>query len=97
MVKERTGRVRYILFQVTGGRASRRQLNERLKVIGSSHIPHLTVYDGGYGIVKCRHNQKDDVIAFLQSLDWVGHESNKIKIETIKTSGTIKTLKTYFQ
>ena len=96
MIKERTGRVRYILFQVTGGRASRRQINERLKLAVPCHPPRLTVYNGGYGIVKCRHYQKDDIITFLQSLDWVGHEENKIKIKTIKTSGTIKTLKTFF-
>ena len=96
MVKEKTGRHRYILFQIIKGQASRRQLNERLKQALQEPDPRLTLYNGIHGIVKCHHHQKNDLITFLQALDWVGNQSNKIKIKPITTSGTIKSLKKYF-
>ena len=96
MVKEKTGRNRYILFQVIKGQASRRQLNEHFNQSLQGDVPRLTLYDGIHGIVKCQHYQKDDLITLLESLDWAGNRSNKIKIKTLMTSGTIKTLKKYF-
>jgi len=96
MVKEKTGRNRYILFQVIKGQASRHQLNEHFNQSLQGGVPRLTLYDGIHGIVKCQHYQKDDLITLLESLDWAGNRSNKIKIKTLMTSGTIKTLKKYF-
>ncbi len=96
MVKEKTGRHRYILFQIIKGQASRRQLNEQFKQSLQDPVPRLTLYNGIHGIVKCHHYQKDDLITFLETLDWVANQSNKIKIKSIITSGTIKSLKKYF-
>lgn len=96
MVKEKTGRHRYILFQVIKGQVSRRQLNEQLKKLPQDPDSRLTLYNGIHGIVKCHHYQKDDLIILLENLDWVGNQSNKIKIKPITTSGTIKSLKKYF-
>jgi RNase P/RNase MRP subunit POP5 len=42
------------------------------------------------GIVKCKHTQKDSTIKLLRSIKTIS--SNKIDIETLGTSGTIKTL-----
>ena len=96
MVKEKTGRHRYILFHITKGQTSRRHLNERLKQSVQGPDPRLTIYDGIYGIIKCHHYQKDGLRTFLETLDWVDNQSNKIKIKPIATSGTIKSLKKYF-
>jgi len=96
MVKEKTGRHRYILFHIIKGQASRRQLNEQFKKLPQEPDPRLTLYNGIYGIIKCHHYQKDDLIRLLENLDWVGNQSNKIKIKSITTSGTIKSLKKYF-
>ncbi len=77
VVKEKIGRQRYILFIVNGIK------KERLYDILKERKLKLSFYDGKYGIVKCKHIEKEETIDFL----------NKKGLKTIKTSGTIKKLK----
>ena len=51
----------------------------------------ITVYEPEVAILKVPHKLKDDAIALLSSVDRVAGRS--CKVETMKTSGTIKTLK----
>jgi len=92
MVKEKSGRKRYILFSIDGD-ASRIEIIRALnasyqKQFDDENVPWLTVYTGKYGIVRCNHKQKEEVINLLNSL-----EGKKFKLKTLKTSGTIKKLK----
>ncbi|MEA2054855.1 MAG: Rpp14/Pop5 family protein [Candidatus Thermoplasmatota archaeon] len=93
MVKEKTGRQRYILFSVNGG-ISRSEIihainNSYRKAYEDDDVPWLTVYEKKYGIARCKHTRKDDVINLLNSLKI----NDKFFIRTLKTSGTIKKLK----
>ncbi|MCD6171021.1 MAG: hypothetical protein J7J36_01170 [Thermoplasmata archaeon] len=76
VVKDRIGRKRYILFS-TGGQKKA----EIIKVIKNK--AYLVFYNKKYGIVRCKHTEKENIIKFLSSTGF----------KTIKTSGTIKTLK----
>ena len=51
---------------------------------------YLIRFDGRRGIVKCNHIDKDNTINLLTSIDNIN--SHKIKIKTLGTSGTIKSL-----
>ena len=51
---------------------------------------YLTRFDGTKGIVKCNHVEKENTIRLLKSISRIS--SHEVKIETIATSGTIKTL-----
>jgi len=51
---------------------------------------YLMRFDGRKGIVKCNHIDKDNTINLLTSIDNIN--SHKIKIKTLGTSGTIKSL-----
>lgn len=52
---------------------------------------HLIRYsDKGMGIVRCKHNEKENTIKLLLNIKEIG--SKKVSIKTIATSGTIKTL-----
>jgi RNase P/RNase MRP subunit POP5 len=42
------------------------------------------------GIVKCKHTEKENTIKLLRSIKSIS--SNKLNIETVGTSGTIKSL-----
>ena len=91
MIKDRVGRQRYILFSVDG-EATRRDLirainNAYQTVHADGKAPWLTVYTGHMGIVRCQHTMKDETIRLLN--DIIGDFS----LSTIRTSGTIKTLK----
>lgn len=50
----------------------------------------LTRFDGKYGIVRCRHFHKDNVIELLNSIKSIS--GNSVDIKTLGTSGTIKAL-----
>ncbi len=93
MIKEKTGRRRYILFSVTG-EASRHEIihainNAYRRVYGDDDAPWLTVYEKNYGIVRCRHTKKETAVDLLNSITI----NDKFSIKTVKTSGTIKKLK----
>ena len=47
-------------------------------------------FDGIKGIVKCNHIEKENTIKLLKSIKKIS--SNKVNIETLGTSGTIKAL-----
>lgn len=51
---------------------------------------YLVRFDGYGGILKCNHMEKDNAIKLLTTIKEIS--SNKVKIETIGTSGTIKAL-----
>ena len=50
----------------------------------------LIRFENNKGIVKCNHIEKDNTINLLRSINEIS--SNKIKIDTLGTSGTIKAL-----
>ena len=51
---------------------------------------YVVRFDGEKGIVKCNHTEKDNTIDLLRSIDEISLK--KVKIETLGTSGTIKSL-----
>jgi len=51
---------------------------------------YLTRFDGEQGVVKCNHVEKEHTIKLLTSLNKI--TSHKVEIETVGTSGTIKSL-----
>ena len=50
----------------------------------------LVRFDGFKGITRCKNIEKDNVINLMNSIDTI--DSKKVKIKTIGTSGTIKSL-----
>jgi RNase P/RNase MRP subunit POP5 len=50
----------------------------------------LINFNGKYGIVKCNHTEKENIIKLLNSIKKIS--LNDVYIETIGTSGTIKAL-----
>ena len=60
--------------------------NKDCKDIGVS----LIRFDGEKGIVKCNHTEKKNTINLLKSIKKIS--SNKVDVETLGTSGTIKAL-----
>ncbi len=55
----------------------------------------ITVFGGGFGILKVPHHLKDDGITVLNSIDSIAGED--CSVTTLKTSGTIKTLKAKYK
>jgi ribonuclease P/MRP protein subunit POP5 len=51
---------------------------------------YLIRYNDGKGIVRCKHTDKETTIKLLKSINKIS--DNKVIIETIGTSGTIKSL-----
>ncbi|MBC7080987.1 MAG: hypothetical protein H5T44_01880 [Thermoplasmatales archaeon] len=61
VVKDKTGRHRYILFTANSEKIGLlKKYKNKLK---------LVFYDGKYGAVKCSHIEKEEVINFLNSID----------------------------
>ena len=50
----------------------------------------LIRFDGFWGIVKCNHIEKEKTISLLNSINKI--KSSKVQVQTVGTSGTIKTL-----
>ena len=50
----------------------------------------LVRFDGYKGILRCRHTEKENAIKLLKSIKKIN--SNSISIDTVGTSGTIKSL-----
>ena len=61
-------------------------LDKNFKTLGLFIIK----FDGRQGIIRCKHVEKDNTIKLLKSIVEINNE--KVKISTIKTSGTIKSL-----
>jgi RNase P/RNase MRP subunit POP5 len=51
---------------------------------------YLVRFDGHRGVVKCNHIEKENTIKLLKSIKKIS--SYNVSIETLGTSGTIKTL-----
>ncbi len=95
-------RQRYIGFQITSQAkqspidrsamigALRRQCQQlfdtECKVLGI----YLTKFNGTLGVVRCSHLEKDRTIQVLTSISEIA--SRRVTIETLGTSGTIKSL-----
>jgi len=60
--------------------------NEKCKKMGI----FLVRFDGNKGILRCRHIEKENAIKILNSIEKI--KSKKISIQTVGTSGTIKSL-----
>ncbi|MDH3365840.1 MAG: hypothetical protein OEM29_07575 [Thermoplasmata archaeon] len=94
--KAARGKWRYIAFQVDCERnISRRDFVGTLLDIGRGSPVRdsfkLTVFERGLGILKVPHRLKDDAIALLGSV--VSVNGVRCEVTTLKTSGTIRTLK----
>jgi len=100
-VKDRIGRRRYIAFRIE---TPSTRFFSRENVINALHrgasgmkeiikTPHLTVFDAarGIGVVRVKHTDKDRAIDLLNSIKKV--DGREIKMVTLRTSGTIKTLR----
>jgi RNase P/RNase MRP subunit POP5 len=94
--KETRERWRYIAFSIESDTPFARNdfLSALLRATkGSSFYEafRITVFEGDFGILKVRHRFKQDAIDALSSLDSV--MGRPCRVVTLKTSGTIKTLK----
>jgi RNase P/RNase MRP subunit POP5 len=94
--KEARERWRYIAFRIEGDTPFARNdfLGSFLQASEGTPLHdgfRITVFEGDFGILKVRHMFKEDAIRLLSSLDTV--KGIPCKIVTLKTSGTIKTLK----
>ena len=68
----------------------RKQCKDLFKNDCKSMGIYLIRFNGEQGIVKCNHVEKENMIKLLKSIRQVS--SVKLEIETLGTSGTIKTL-----
>ncbi|MBN1677507.1 MAG: hypothetical protein JW880_03115 [Candidatus Thermoplasmatota archaeon] len=94
--KSRSTRWRYIAFRVEGERTFARNdfLGALIKAARRTNLQDsfkMTVYENDFGILKVPHRFKDDAIHVLNSMGDV--KGVPTKVTTLKTSGTIKTLK----
>ena len=71
-----------------------RELREQCRVLFDKDCKemgiYLTRFDGKKGIVRCNHLEKDNTIKLLRSIKKISN--SQVKIETVGTSGTIKSL-----
>ena len=97
MPKRRPGeRWRYIAFAIaSGGEVARGDFlnalmtNARGTPLDGSF--RITVFERNFGILKVPHTLKDEAIRVLKSVDHV--KGVACSVDTLRTSGTIKTLK----
>ena len=78
VVKDKKGRKRYILFTI--GDVDKKEIQKALK--GKYPQIRLILYDGKYGIVKCRHSDKDNVIGFYRSPSFSKKLIQQVKVAT---------------
>jgi len=97
MANENLGdRWRYIAFKIEGGAKVARNDFLGAMIAASRSTPlansfRITVFEGDFGILKVPHMLKDDAIKVLNSVDSV--KGVACKVVSLKTSGTIRTLK----
>lgn len=94
--KSRSVRWRYIAFRLEGGAEFPRNefLGALLRAARDTNLQdsfRITVFEGDFGILKVPHRFKEDAIEALSSIEDV--RGVPVKVTTLKTSGTIKTLK----
>jgi len=70
------------------------EIRKQCNILFKKDIRELGIYliklNKDMGIVRCKHTQKDNTIKLLNSIKSIS--SNKLGIQTLGTSGTIKTL-----
>jgi len=89
-------RWRYIAFKVESGTKVARNDFLGAMISASKATPlansfRITVFEGDFGILKVPHTLKDEAIKVLNSIESIKGAS--CKVESLKTSGTIHTLK----
>lgn len=101
MPKKNPGeRWRYIAFKIESADSFSRSdfldamlFSSRKSPLGDSF--RITVFEKNFGILKVPHKLKDEAIKFLGSMDSI--RGSPSKVTTLKTSGTIKTLKMKYE
>ncbi len=98
--KGRDVRWRYIAFRVDGPQTFPRNdflgaLLHKAKGTALQDNFRITVYEESFGILKVPHRFKEEAIEMLSALDSV--RGVPCKVSTLKTSGTIKTLKVKYR
>ncbi len=89
-------RWRYIAFKISSGTKVARNDFLGAMIAASKSTPlansfRITVFEGDFGILKVPHILKEDAIKVLNSIDSI--KGTSCKVESLKTSGTIRTLK----
>jgi len=89
-------RWRYIAFTIASERVVERGEFLNALMTAARETPlggafRITVFEGNFGILKVPHTLKDEAIGVLRSINRVRGAS--CSVETLRTSGTIKTLK----
>lgn len=93
-------RQRYIGFSITSDfqnllkSAFQKEIIHQCKLIFDKECKEMGIklikFNGNQGILKCNHFEKENAIKLLKSVKKIA--SKKVKIDTIATSGTIKSL-----
>ncbi len=91
---------RYIAFEIEGGSTVARNdflgaLLRKAKGTPLGDTFRITVFDRNFGILKVPHKLKDAAIEVLGSVDEV--RGVPCRVLTLKTSGTIRKLKTHYK
>ena len=89
-------RWRYIAFSIEGAPPIARNdfLDSLMRFSRGTPLQNsfrITVFEGDFGILKVPHTLKDEAIRVLTRVDHAGQ--SPCEVRTLKTSGTIKTLK----
>ncbi len=94
---------RYIAFRITSQtKLSRRAIQNaitgraRHEKLPEAELPQLTRYEYPHAIIRVPHTRVSDARRLLQNLTWAIDAATKhtLQVETLLTSGTIKTLTT---
>ena len=64
--------------------------NVKTHLIHIPRIPWVISLFNNTGLIRCHHLDKQKTIDLLQSIKWIGTVENKVKIETLGTTGTIR-------
>lgn len=92
-------RYRYIAFGIEGGSFARSDfLSALLRTAKGTPLRdsfRITVFEGDFGILKVPHTLKEEALRVLNSVDDIG--GTACKVTTLRTSGTIKTLKEMYR
>ncbi|MFQ6107345.1 MAG: Rpp14/Pop5 family protein [Thermoplasmata archaeon] len=99
VVRDKVGRKRYVVFCVDSESSLSHEDFERAMVsmfrekgVLRSVRPRLIDFDGRTGIMRCAHTGKEEVIGLLNRI--VDVKGTEVRIETVKTSGTLRKART---
>ena len=93
VVKAKVGRRRYIIFKInTDSVISKRDLIYTVNNISKQFRRPLWVIQiwNNYGLIRCHHIDKEKTINILHTIEWVGKKKNRATIQTLGTTGTIR-------